>query len=173
MPVDFTQWLSTCTALGGDGQPGSDSVPLPPGFTLPPNTPPAIVAAIGWALAQLGTPYAFGGDCTNAHSGNAAHQCDCSSLVEGAYWAGGISLPPTTDGQQYAGTAVTSLADMLPGDLIFIPGSDGTMNDPGHVGLYIGQGLLVQAPHTGDVVKISKASAWANQVAKIRRIVKP
>ncbi|MEV4199372.1 C40 family peptidase [Micromonospora globbae] len=171
LPADFTQWLSTCTALGGDGHPGSDSVPLPPGFTLPPNTPPAIVTAIRWALAQLGTPYAFGGDCTDAHSGSAAHQCDCSSLIQGAYRAAGISLPRTTDGQQHAGTAVTSLTDILPGDLIFIPGSDGTMSDPGHVGLYIGQGLLVQAPHAGDVVKISKVSAWANQIAKIRRII--
>jgi cell wall-associated NlpC family hydrolase len=54
---------------------------VPSGFTLPPDTPPAVTAAILWAFAQLGTPYSFGGDCTNAHGGDPAHQCDCSTLV--------------------------------------------------------------------------------------------
>jgi hypothetical protein len=45
-------------------------LPLPPGFVLPYGTPPTVVTAINWALAQLGTPYSFGGDCTNAHGGN-------------------------------------------------------------------------------------------------------
>jgi hypothetical protein len=62
------------------GQDGQLLAP-PPGFSLPAGTPPAVATAISWAFAQLGTPYAFGGDCTNAHSGNPAHQCDCSSLV--------------------------------------------------------------------------------------------
>jgi cell wall-associated NlpC family hydrolase len=44
------------------------------------------------------------------------------------------------------------------------------MSDPGHVGLYIGQGILIQAPHTGDVVKLTKVDAWANQIATIRRV---
>jgi NlpC/P60 family len=133
LPADFTRWLSTCTALGGDGRPGTRSMPLPAGFTLPPSTPPAIATAIGWALAQLGTPYAFGGDCTDAHSDNPAHQCDCSSLVQQAYRAAGITLPRTTTDQQHAGTPVTKPAELRPGDLIFIPGADGTTADPGHV----------------------------------------
>jgi cell wall-associated NlpC family hydrolase len=58
-----------------------------------------------------------------------------------------------------------------PGDLLFIPGSDGSADSPGHVGMYLGQGLLVQAPHTGDLVKISKLESWANQVVVMRRIV--
>jgi hypothetical protein len=157
-----------CT--GGDGMSGAGEQ-LPPDFTLPVDTPLPVGIAIWWALAQLGTPYTFGGDCTDPHSGNPAHQCDCSSLVQQAYRAGGISLPRVTDDQQHAGTPVASLGDIRPGDLIFIPGANGTMADPGHVGLYIGQGLLVQAPHTGDVVKITNVSAWANQIATIRRIV--
>jgi len=43
------------------------------------------------------------------------------------------------------------------------------MTDPGHVGIYIGQSLVVQAPHTGDVVKLSNVDAWAGRIAKIRR----
>jgi hypothetical protein len=54
---------------GGDGATGAGAA-LPPGFTLPPGTPAPVVTAIGWALAQLGTPYSFGGDCTAAHSGD-------------------------------------------------------------------------------------------------------
>jgi cell wall-associated NlpC family hydrolase len=160
-----------CSLDGGDGKTGDAPVPLPPGFTLPAGTPPAVVTAIAWALAQLGTPYSFGGDCTAAHSGVAAHQCDCSSLVQVAYRTAGISLPRVTTEQVQAGTPVYDLGQARPGDLLFIPGSDGTRDAPGHVGMYIGAGLLIQAPRTGDVVKISKASSWAGDLAAIRRIV--
>jgi cell wall-associated NlpC family hydrolase len=155
---------------GGDGD-NTAGVRLPAGFTLPAGTPAPVVAAVGWALAQRGTPYTFGGDCTAPHSGNPARQCDCSSLVQQAYRAGGVSLPRTTAQQVHAGTPITGTANLRPGDLIFIPGGDGTLSDPGHVGLYLGSGLIVQAPHTGDVVKISRLSGWANQIAAIRRIV--
>lgn len=156
---------------GGDGLPADAAASLPPGFTLPAGTPPPVVTAIGWALTQLGTPYAFGGDCTAARSGNPRHECDCSSLMQQAYRAAGITIPRTTGDQVHAGTGVSGPAGLRPGDLILIPGSDGTLADPGHVGMFIGSGLIVQAPKTGDVVKISKLSAWISQIAAIRRIV--
>ena len=78
---------------GGDGAHDA-ALPLSAGFTLSADTPPPVVTAIGWALAQLGTPYTFGGDCTAPHSDIPAHQCDCSSLMQQAYRAGGIRLPP-------------------------------------------------------------------------------
>ncbi len=159
-----------CGGDGGDGQAGNDSVPLPASFALPPSTPPAVVAAIFWALAQLGTPYHLDGDCTAAHSGDPAHQCDCSSLIQVAYATAGISIPRSTRDQINAGSPVSDLSQILPGDLLFIPGSNGTVDHPGHVGMYIGDGLLVQAPHTGDFVKISKVSSWANEISIIRRI---
>nr|WP_204003218.1 C40 family peptidase [Micromonospora andamanensis] len=161
-----------CLFDGGDGQPGADQVPLPAGFTLPPGTPPQVVTAIGWALQQLGSPYTFGGDCTAPHSGIARHQCDCSSLMQQAYRAARIGIPRTTSEQVHAGTAVTDHRDLRPGDMLFIPGSRGSAARPGHVGMYLGQGLLIQAPHTGDVVKISRLSAWLNNLAAVRRIVK-
>jgi cell wall-associated NlpC family hydrolase len=154
---------------GGDGATGA-GLTLPPGFRLPPGTPPQVVAAIGWALAQLGTPYAFGGDCTAPRSGDPARACDCSSLMA-AYRAAGVTLPRTTYDQVHAGTPVASLAEAHPGDLIFIPGSDGTVTSPGHVGLFIGDNLILNAPHTGDVVKLTAASGWASEIAAIRRIV--
>jgi cell wall-associated NlpC family hydrolase len=138
----------------------------PPGFHLPPGTPPAVLTAIMWAFAQLGTPYSFGGDCTAAHSGDPARQCDCSSLMQQAYKAAGITLPRVTTDQVHAGTKITDPAMLLPGDLILIPGSAGTMTAPRHVGMYLGQGLIIQAPKTGDVVKITKLGSWLYEIAK-------
>ncbi|MDG4803650.1 C40 family peptidase [Micromonospora sp. WMMD980] len=171
--VDLEQAMSNplCLFDGGDGQPGADQAPLPDGFTLPPGTPPQVATAIGWALKQLGSPYTFGGDCTDPHSGISRRQCDCSSLMQQAYRNAGIGIPRTTADQVHAGSAVSDYRDLRPGDLLFIPGSRGSAQRPGHVGMYLGQGLIVQAPHTGDVVKISRLSAWAGQLAAVRRIV--
>lgn len=144
---------------------------LPDGFALPMNTPPAVTTAIFWAANQLGTPYHFGGSCTDSHSGNPDKQCDCSSLMQAAYRAAGISIPRVTTDQANAGKPVAGPALMLPGDLILIPGSEGTMANPRHVGMYLGDGLIIQAPKTGDVVKITRLSSWINQIAAIRRIV--
>ncbi|WP_390897258.1 C40 family peptidase [Salinispora arenicola] len=156
---------------GGVGRPGGDPPTIPPGFTLPDHTPTPVIVAVRWALAQVGTPYVFGGDCTSPHSGEAARQCDCSSLMQKAYGAAGFQLPRTTRDQVHAGTAVSDATAIRPGDLIFIPGSEGTVVRPRHVGMAIGSGLIVQAPETGDVVKTSELSAWTDRIAAIRRIV--
>jgi len=142
---------------------------LPEDFTVPAGTSARVRVAIGWALAQLGTPYSYGGDCTDPHSGNPAHQCDCSSLVQQAYHTAGVSLPRVTSDQAHAGTAVNGTGSLRPGDLIFISGSDGTAAQPRHVGLYLGQGLIVHAPETGRDVEITRLSGWRNQIAAIRR----
>jgi hypothetical protein len=144
---------------------------LPAGFTLPPDTPPAVAVAISWALAQLGTPYHLDGDCTDAHSGIAARQCDCSSLVQMAYKAAKISLPRTAAQQSRVGTIVEP-NQLLPGDLLFTPGSEGTIAAPGHVSMVIGNGLVVVAPHTGASVRIERiAGDWVNNLVVARRIV--
>lgn len=62
---------------------------------------------------------------------------------------------------------------LAPGDLVFVPGSDGTTDKPGHVGMYLGNGLIVQATHTGDVVRITPLSSWAGEIAAMRRIIHP
>ncbi|MGC5332813.1 C40 family peptidase [Micromonospora sp. DT62] len=144
---------------------------LPNGFALPPGTPHAVATAIFWAVNQLGTPYHFGGSCTDPHSGDPALQCDCSSLMQSAYRAAGISIPRVTADQVNAGKPVSDPALLLPGDLILIPGSEGTMANPRHVGMYLGEGLVIQAPKTGDVVKITRLRSWLDQIAAIRRIV--
>ncbi|MER7471259.1 C40 family peptidase [Micromonospora sp. NPDC000018] len=146
---------------------------LPAGFALPASTPPAVTTAILWAVNQLGTPYHFGGSCTDPHSGDPDKLCDCSSLMQSAYRAAGITIPRITTDQANAGKPVADPALMLPGDLVLIPGSEGTMANPRHVGMYLGEGLIIQAPKTGDVVKITRLSSWINQIAAIRRIVTP
>lgn len=159
------QLTSTLTTCATDAP-----AALPDGFALPANTPPSVTTAIFWAVYQLGTPYHFGGSCTDPHSGNPDKQCDCSSLMQAAYRAAGVSIPRVTNDQANAGRPVTDPALLLPGDLILIPGSHGTMANPRHVGMYLGNGLVIHAPKTGDVVKITRLSSWIKQIAALRRI---
>jgi cell wall-associated NlpC family hydrolase len=151
--------MSPCTPPAG----------IPSDFSLPPATPQSVVTAITWAFAQLGTPYHLDGDCTAAHSGNPAHECDCSSLVQQAYRAAGLTLPRTADEQSRVGQPIDPAA-IQSGDLIFIPGSDGTRKHPGHVGMYIGDQYVVEAPHTGANVRIVHYGGdWITQQIVIRR----
>jgi hypothetical protein len=82
--------------------------------------------AVDAAESALGTPYQYGGSCDDPHGPNLSGWCDCSSLVQMAWRTAGIELPRTTYQQVHSGTSVPSIANLQPGDLIFIPGSDGT-----------------------------------------------
>jgi cell wall-associated NlpC family hydrolase len=99
----------------------------------------AAQAAVNTALAQQGKPYVWGGAGPNSF--------DCSGLTQYAYAAAGVSLPHSSSMQATVGIPV-SRAQLLPGDLIFF------YSPIGHVGMYIGNGLMVHAPTTGDVVKV-------------------
>ena len=65
------------------------------------------------------------------------------------------------------GTPVASLAEAQPGDLVFFPGSDGTAASPGHVGIYIGNGEMIDAPHTGTDVRVEPVG----DPTAIRRVI--
>ena len=93
---------------------------------------------IAFARAQEGEPYVWGA--------TGPDQWDCSGLTQAAYKAAGITLPRTTGEQVNVGTRV-SQANMQPGDLVFF------YSDHSHVGIYIGGGMMIHAPHTGTVVK--------------------
>ncbi|MGC4878539.1 C40 family peptidase [Micromonospora sp. DT43] len=153
-----------CTSDGGDGLPPLDHAGLPDGFLLPAD--PQLRAVISFALAQRRKPYVWGAKGPDSY--------DCSGLMMAAWARGGVQIPRVTVNQVHTGVAMLSLPAMRPGDLIFIPGSDSTMARPGHVGMYIGTDwigsqYLVQAPKTGDVVKVVAISNWSRQVAAIRR----
>lgn len=163
-------WPGAATVMvcsGGAGDPAlAAGGGIPAGYQLPTNAQQR--AAVAFALAQLGEPYVFGA--------NGPDTWDCSSLMQQAWAAAGVAIPRVTYNQVNTGVAVPGLAAIQPGDLVLIPGSDGTMKNPGHVGMYIGVGgdgqpYLVHAPRTGDVVKVTPLSNWANQVAAIRRPV--
>jgi cell wall-associated NlpC family hydrolase len=167
---------ATCQVLDANvavpaGSAAGGGVTVPSGFRLPAGTPVAVALAIRFAFGQLGTSYYFGGSCTDAHSPDVALHCDCSSLVQQSYRAAGIALPRTTYQQVYLGTPVYSLSDLRPGDLLFLPGADGTAANPGHVGMYVGGGLVIQAPQAGENVQLSPLSRWASSIVAMRRIV--
>ncbi len=151
--------------------PPGGSVGLPRHYQVPAGTPLPVVLAIHFAVAQLGTAYQFGGSCTAAHSRDMALHCDCSSLVQQAYLAGGVPLPRTTFEQVHVGKPVYSLGSLRPGDLLFTVGSDGSPGNPGHVGMYIGDGLVVQAPQTGQDVQLNPLTDWASAITAMRQIV--
>ena len=115
------------------------------GFADAPPPTPAAATAVHAALAQVGKWYRWGAAGPDTF--------DCSGLTSWAYLQAGVRLPRTSGAQWSAGTPVMP-SDLLPGDLVFF-GSD-TL-DPGsihHVGMYVGQGLMVNAPFTGAQVRV-------------------
>jgi len=117
-------------------------------------------------LAQQGEPYLWGGTGPNAW--------DCSGLTMAAWASAGVTIPRVSYTQATAGTPV-SLQDTRTGDLVLIPGSDGTAANPGHVGMVAGVDAggkvwLVEAPRTGLNVRLTPLSGWAGQIVTIRRI---
>ncbi|MCY0927026.1 C40 family peptidase [Streptomyces sp. H27-H1] len=161
---------STAVGCSADGD-GTDFGTIPPGavpaeYKIPADAPREVQTAIRWALGQLGTPYQWGGSCTDSHGKNPMGRCDCSSLMQGAYKAAGVTLTRTTYTQVKDGKAA-SVDALQPGDLLF---TRGTAAVPEHVGMFIGQGLIVHAPRTGDVVRISTLASWRPQVLAVRRV---
>jgi hypothetical protein len=109
------------------------------------------LAAVAAAEAQVGWPYVWGGE-SRAEGG-----FDCSGLIDYAYAAAGDPLPgrPTAADLWHDSRPVAA-ADLLPGDLVFVGTGSGA---PHHVGMYVGGGTVVVAPHTGADVRFEPFAA--------------
>jgi cell wall-associated NlpC family hydrolase len=135
----------TATASDGGDQGDTGGSDGPSSMSQPqidiPATSPGAATAVRAALSQLGVPYRFAA----ASPGQAF---DCSGLTMWAWGQAGVSLPHFA-ASQYGMLPHVPLDQLQPGDLVFF------YSDLHHVGLYIGNGMMVQAPRTGDVVKVS------------------
>jgi hypothetical protein len=133
-------WASAASAAGLSGTAATASASGTTGATASES------AVVAEAQKYLGVPYKWGG--TDPSTG-----LDCSGFTQLVYGNLGIDLPRTSSQQATSGTAVASLADARPGDLVFF---DYSSSRPGvdHVGIYIGDNKMIAAPQEGDTVKV-------------------
>jgi len=128
----------------------------------------AVATAIQFAQEQIGKQYVFGATGPDAF--------DCSGLVMMAYRAAGINIPRTSSEQYHFGAAVAASA-VSPGDLVFFKGADGTIANPGHVGLVIGKNTMIEAYATGFPVRVStfglKTSPPGEQTGQVIGFTRP
>ena len=119
---------------------------LPPAISEPPNPAPApnprAQTAVDSALSQIGKPYQWGAEGPDTY--------DCSGLTMWAWAQAGVPLPHNS-GQQFAATVRVGTDDWQPGDLLFFG------SPIHHVGMYIGNGQMVEAPYTGEYVRVNTA----------------
>jgi cell wall-associated NlpC family hydrolase len=123
--------------------PSVDSLPLAPGS--------AAAVAIQTALAQVGDPYVWAGTGPDGF--------DCSGLTSYAYAAAGVALPHSSRAQSQLGVQVAR-ADLQPGDLVFF------YSPISHVGLYIGNGMMVHARTFGQPVSVTSVDQSGYRFAK-------
>ncbi|WP_329545935.1 NlpC/P60 family protein [Streptomyces sp. NBC_01356] len=112
--------------------------------------------ALAFARAQVGKPYVWGATGPGSY--------DCSGLTQAAWKAAGVTLPRVTYDQVNAGTTV-ALSDAQPGDLVFF------YDDVSHVGLYIGNGMMIHAPKPGAYVR--EESIYYDGESAIHSVVRP
>lgn len=101
--------------------------------------------AVAFAKAQIGKPYVFGASGPSSY--------DCSGLTMAAWQAAGVQLARTSQAQFNDGVPV-STSELEPGDLVFFYGSP-----PDHVGIYVGNGVVIHAPHPGESVQYAQLSS--------------
>jgi cell wall-associated NlpC family hydrolase len=185
---EVLQWASTYAAGGftiADTNPAAGTGAVAAGTggqsctqngTLASFVPPNVIVseAVNYAEAQIGKPYLWGGTGPDAF--------DCSGLVLMAYRSAGVNIARTSE-QQWLTLPHVPLSKVLPGDLVFFAGSDGTATAPGHVGLVISKNTMIEAYATGTPVRVSTfgtaqsppgdgtivgfAQPWPNNASKV------
>jgi peptidoglycan DL-endopeptidase CwlO len=135
---------STPTSGGGHSSPGGAPTAAPVG--PPPPAAAGAQKAVATAEAQLGKPYQWGGAGPDSF--------DCSGLTMYSWAAAGVSLAHSA-ATQYDETSHVPIADLAPGDLVFFG------SPPYHVGMFVGNGQMIDAPHTGANVEYDSIY-WAD-----------
>ena len=120
------------------------------------------MAALEIAKSCLGIPYVYGGSSTSGF--------DCSGLVYYCYQQVGVTLNRVADDQMKNGVYVDK-SELQPGDIIGFTSGDSSYIS--HVGIYAGNGMMIHAPQTGDVVKYESllTGSYSLRYAGARRIV--
>ncbi|MEU5364737.1 NlpC/P60 family protein [Streptomyces sp. NPDC005925] len=124
--------------------------------TTDPAYPTKAGKALAFARAQIGKPYVWGATGPGSY--------DCSGLTQDAWEAAGVSIPRTTYDQVNTGTTV-SVSQARPGDLVFF------YDDVTHVGIYIGDGMMIHAPKPGAYVR--EESIYYDGESSIHSVVRP
>jgi peptidoglycan DL-endopeptidase CwlO len=131
------------STVGGSTTSTPSVVTTPVAYTGPTSTQAG--KAVAYAFAQIGKPYVWGATGPDSF--------DCSGLMVAAWGAAGVSLPRTTY-DQWASLPHIPLSDLQPGDMILYNGES-------HVAMYVGNGMIIDAPHTGaDVEEIPRSTDW-------------
>jgi cell wall-associated NlpC family hydrolase len=166
-------------ALGAQTNPVNQTAPLPSGgfssvqvnkLQMSPNVADPKLSPSGQGIVQAalkfkGTPYSWGGGGISGPTkgiaqGSKTTGFDCSSLLQySVFQATGKKIPRVAQ-QQYAAAAPVDLQHAKPGDAVFF----GTKQNVHHVGIYLGDGKFIEAPHTGDVVKVSTLAGRSDLV---------
>jgi cell wall-associated NlpC family hydrolase len=132
----------TAASVGGDTTSGNVTT-TPIAYTGPTSSQAG--KAVAYAYAQLGKPYVWGATGPDSF--------DCSGLMYAAWQSAGVTLPRTTY-DEWASLPHIPLSDIQPGDLILYNGES-------HVAMYVGDGYIIDAPHTGAVVeKLPESTSW-------------
>lgn len=140
---------------------------VPSGFGAPPKTGSknqgagtslvdankAQQAVVSFAKSQLGVPYRWGAEQIGV-------AFDCSGLAQAAYDTAGVHLPRVAQDQYNAGRKLSLAETLIPGDLVFFGNSTSSIE---HVGIYIGGGSMIDAPHSGANVRVDRNFLnWTN-----------
>ncbi len=156
----YERWAGFGTAVAGALWSGADG-PLvcaqPLAYEVSPGAVRAAGAVLAFAQAQLGKPYVYGATGPGAF--------DCSGLTMHAYQAAGIGLPRTSEEQWSAGPHVPE-DQLKPGDLVFFDPDASAL--PGHVGIYAGDGTMIDAPNSDGVVRVENIAGFGTYMGAVR-----
>jgi len=137
-------------AHGAAGTSAAAPASVTGGHTAAETRRAAAATAISYARKQLGKPYVWGGP-TQPGTG---YGFDCSGLVMMAWRSAGVHIERRSQ-DQWATLRHVGASQVEPGDLVFFAGADGSMTDPGHVGLVIGHGQMIEAYATGFAIRVA------------------